>query len=122
MPEETGAVDRLPGPTGCPASIVHADGVTDTITPDPNAMARPASISTSGATLGGQPGGDWATGTYGYDGEGNIKAMGSDAFTYDAVSRLASATVHPLGTPHSQSYTYDPFGNLTSVTTDSRSR
>ncbi|HUO83950.1 MAG TPA: hypothetical protein VM534_02450, partial [Thermoanaerobaculia bacterium] len=36
--------------------------------------------------------GCWTTGTYQYDGAGNIKAMGSDSFGYDRVNRLESAT------------------------------
>lgn len=54
------------------------------------------------------------SGTYLYDGAGNIKSIGGDNFTYDAVNRLTSGTVRPwklnaVGT--TQTYTYDQFGN-----------
>ena len=116
-------------PNGMLTSVVHsglAIGVTDTIAPDPNAMARPASISTAGATFPGTGlDGDWSTGTYGYDGSGNIKAMthdalktGDDAYVYDNVGRLRSATMTVGGGAHSQAQTFDVFGNITSMTTD----
>ncbi len=105
-------------PNGTVANVVYAkrspdlaDGVTDIIGADPNAMARPAGISTSGATLNGQPGGDWSTGTYGYDGADNITAMGSDTFSYDPLSRLMSA--HVAAYSSAESYGYDAYGNLT---------
>ncbi len=49
-----------PDPNGIVARVLHADGITDTVGPDPNAMARPSSIgaSASGTSL-------WTTGTYG---------------------------------------------------------
>jgi len=42
--------------------VAHANGVTDTYGKDPNDMARPASVCTSGAAT------NWITGTYQYDG------------------------------------------------------
>ena len=74
-------------------------------------MARPASIGTVGVTLSGTPGaGDWNTGSYSYDAGGNISAMGSETYTYDTVSRLVSST-----RGGGENYTFDPFGNLTSM-------
>ncbi|HUO83500.1 MAG TPA: RHS repeat-associated core domain-containing protein [Thermoanaerobaculia bacterium] len=63
--------------------------------------------------------GCWTTGTYQYDGAGNIKAMGSDAFGYDRVNRLESATLSGHGLPQTrtQTFSYDAYGNLLSVTT-----
>jgi YD repeat-containing protein len=51
----------------------------------------------------------WTSGTYSYDGEGNITAIGSNAYSYDAFSRLATSTTN--GIP--ETYTYDRYGNLT---------
>ena len=48
-----------------------------------------------------------SSGTYLYDGAGNIKAIGSDSFAYDVVGRLKEATVQAS----LQSYNYDAFGN-----------
>ncbi len=74
-------------------------------------MARPASIGTVGVTLSGTGGaGDWSTGSYSYDGVGNIIAMGSETYSYDNVSRLISSTRGGR-----EDYTFDPFGNLTSM-------
>ena len=71
-------------------------------------LPRPSSISTTGATPGFQ------TGTYGYDGVGNIIAMGSDAFLYDSRSRLAAAYLNGVTGPNCQGFSYDPRGNLLS--------
>lgn len=53
-----------------------------------------------------------SSGTYLYDGSGNIKSIGSDSFLYDVEGRLMQATVQGS----QQSYTYDAFGNRTSAT------
>jgi RHS repeat-associated protein len=52
------------------------------------------------------------TGTYSYDGAGNIKAMGSDTFIYDSRSRLTGSTVWNGGIAYPLSYLYDQYGNL----------
>ncbi len=96
-------------PSGLLARIEHGNGVDTVWDADPDGMGRPGEIRTEG-----QFGGPFSTGTFAYDGSGNIKAMGSDAFTYDYVHRLKSATLAG-GT---QSYTYDEFGNLKSITTN----
>ena len=74
--------------------------IVTTIAQDPTMLPRPASIANS----------LWSTGTYTYDGAGNILKMGTgDTFTYDSRSRLLSAkygqTVRAFG--------YDRYGNLT---------
>jgi RHS repeat-associated protein len=54
------------------------------------------------------------SGTYLYDGSGNIKAINTDRYVYDAAGRLTygAASRHSgLG----QTYTYDAFGNMTSI-------
>jgi RHS repeat-associated protein len=51
----------------------------------------------------------WTSGTYKYDGQGNITSIGSNAYSYDAFSRLATSTTN--GIP--ETYTYDRYGNLT---------
>ncbi len=55
----------------------------------------------------------WDLGEYKYDGSGNIRKAGSDVFVYDTMNRLRSGTV--AGT--TQSYTYDGFGNIRTITT-----
>ncbi|MCP4545324.1 MAG: hypothetical protein GY835_02520, partial [bacterium] len=61
----------------------------------------------------------WTTGSYGYDGSGNVTGMGTSWFLYDPVSRLKSATLYTGvtggGTEKKQSYAYDAFGNIQSI-------
>ncbi|MEO8383368.1 MAG: RHS repeat-associated core domain-containing protein [Acidobacteriota bacterium] len=55
----------------------------------------------------------WSSGVvYEYDGSGNVKKIGSDAYVYDSANRLASGAV----SGSSQTYTYDSFGNRTGCT------
>jgi RHS repeat-associated protein len=61
-----------------------------------------------------QPVPNWTSGTFVYDGAGNIVHIGSDSYTYDALSRLISASV----SGHSQAFQYDAMGNLTQLLTD----
>ncbi|HEV7669329.1 MAG TPA: polymorphic toxin type 28 domain-containing protein [Thermoanaerobaculia bacterium] len=102
--------------------VVHQNSstvtVTDTTALDPNGMARPASITAFRGTTS-----LWNTGGYSYDGAGNIKRIGSSYFTYDKVSRLnaSSLNVNPgISTPlfKEQSYVFDAFGNILSITTN----
>jgi RHS repeat-associated protein len=71
------------------ASIERTNGVTDWIGKDPDQMQRPASIATSGVLAGK----NWSSGTYRYDGSGNIAAIGTNRFAYDGVSRLVGASI-----------------------------
>ena len=74
--------------------------VVTSIAQDATMLPRPASISNS----------LWSTGTYVYDGAGNVLKMGTgDTFTYDSRSRLASAK---YGSSQ-RSFGYDRYGNLT---------
>ena len=59
--------------------------------------------------------GTWQSGQYSYDGAGNIEAIGTDRYVYDAVGRLVSGTA-AKGT-RKQTYAYDAFGNLTEMQT-----
>jgi RHS repeat-associated protein len=101
-------------PNGMVNQVTHSNGVVDTQAMDPAAIRRPASLGSTlnGATL-------WTTGTYSYDGAGNITKMGTSWFTYDPVSRLTTGTVFdgPTGggTQKQQGYSFDAFGNLTSI-------
>jgi RHS repeat-associated protein len=57
-------------------------------------------------------GSDGESGTYTYDGSGNITAIGSDTFLYDLEGRLVTAVVRGV----TGSYTYDAFGNRKTAT------
>ena len=51
----------------------------------------------------------WNSGSFAYDPSGNIKAIGSDTYTYDTANRLVKAVVGG----QTENYGYDSFGNLT---------
>src|SRR3954462_7377994 len=59
----------------------------------------------------------WCSGTYQYDGMGNIRAIGNDTYIYDTAGRLVSGTadVQRTGVMSRQDYGYDAFGNRTSA-------
>ena len=61
----------------------------------------------------------WSSGTYLYDGAGNISAIGTDYYVYDAVGRLTrgSADKQRSGADSYQTYTYDKYGNRLTVST-----
>src|SRR5260370_1462774 len=98
-------------PTGLVSTIQHGGGVTETWAADPHGRARPQTISapdSTGATV-------WSTGTYLYDGAGNIKQIGATSYVYDAFNRLASWTSGPLTGNYSWAGNgYDTFGNKVS--------
>ena len=57
----------------------------------------------------------WTTGTYSYDGAGNITRMTStstDTFSYDTLSRLTGSTIYVNDAPKTETYTYDNAGNM----------
>ena len=61
-------------------------------------------------------GASWCSGTYTYDGMGNIRAIGSDIYIYDTAGRLVSGTAeNQRGGISRQDYGYDTFGNRTSA-------
>jgi RHS repeat-associated protein len=92
--------------------IDHANAVKVDHTIDPDNMRRPRQITLTNAT------GAWTYGNYAYDGAGNIKAINTDTYVYDKVSRLTSGSfaTASCGTK-SQTAAYNPFGFMTSTTT-----
>jgi len=77
-----------PAPSQTPASRAH-------LTP------RPAGYGDNGQS-----------GTYAYDGAGNIIAIGADTYVYDGAQRLVSSVTRGV----QENYTYDAYGNRTSAT------
>ena len=96
------------------SQVVHANDVQWNQAMDPNQIGRPASISTALATQ------NWSSGTYAYDGAGNVKKTGNAYFLYDTLSRLKTANLYAdisgAGTATQQGYTYDNYANLTAMT------
>jgi RHS repeat-associated protein len=101
---------------GMVSQVAHSNGVVWTETADPSGLARPATITVTA------PGGGalWSTGSYQYDGTGNVKQIGGSYYLYDNVSRLTAANNLPStalsGGSQFQSFTYDNFGNLQGYT------
>src|SRR5581483_1976131 len=89
--------------------------LTDTYANDPNLIRRPGSITVTTPASAVR----WSTGSYSYDGSGNVKAIGTHTFTYDPVSRLKASNqyLEPASsvTLRTQSFTYDAFGNLLTI-------
>jgi RHS repeat-associated protein len=75
-------------------------------TPLQASSARHLTTRTSGYGDNGQ------SGTYTYDGSGNITAIGTDTFLYDAEGRLVRAMIRGV----QEDYTYDAFGNRKTAT------
>src|SRR5205823_5866981 len=67
----------------------------------------------------------WSSGTYSYDGTGNISAIGqasdgsSNTYIYDEDSRLKTWRLAAGPNPRSESYAYDVYGNMTSIQVNS---
>jgi RHS repeat-associated protein len=59
--------------------------------------------------------GSWTSGTYLYDGSGNIRSIGLDVYAYDGLERLTTSNITRGGVTGQQAYDYDSFGNLKSV-------
>jgi RHS repeat-associated protein len=93
-------------------SIIHGNGARDQYDIDPNYMQRAAGITVkngAGTQL-------WASGTYQYDGAGDITKIGSDWYAYDRVGRVVEGTTLDAG-GKKRRYSYDAFGNVTGYQT-----
>ncbi len=127
-------------PTGAVEQFTRGNGVLNTVTRDD--QGRPASFDVSApatparhdlATLfacsGGGPADHctqnwgalssiWDSGTYSYDGAGNVSSIGANnTYAYDELNRLVGANVRDDGVPaglvdYAMSYVYDGFGNM----------
>jgi len=87
--------------------IPRDNGVTDVQVLWGNNLSRPKRLTTTGASP------NWNSGNYSYDGAGNIKERGSEAYVYDGAMRLIEGTA----AGYHQAFDYDPFGNLETVAT-----
>jgi len=97
--------------------VTHGNGIIEEVGAGASGMARPSYHRTQGALGARGAAGDWDSGTYLYDGAGNVKAIGASRFVYDALSRLTEGRVVANGSEHEQTVQFDPFGNLTCNTT-----
>jgi RHS repeat-associated protein len=130
---EAGRLDQIAGwtssggigyhPSGMIASVTHANGMVETIADDPDKMARPESITVTAIDEDTfLPVTAWKSGTYSFDGSGNVKKLADgaveDRFAYDRVSRLVDSDLDLSAPGRTQTYTFDAYGNLTSKATD----
>ncbi|MCB1057859.1 MAG: hypothetical protein KDD11_20350, partial [Acidobacteria bacterium] len=96
-------------------TIDYGNGTRTEIGVGTHNLARPASIRTTRTADGVEL---FSTGTFLYDGAGNLAAIGTDRYTFDAASRLLSGTVKSVGAGKREDYKYDLFDNLTEVARD----
>jgi RHS repeat-associated protein len=92
--------------------VTHANNTKVLHGKDPFDMGRPAAISlqrTADSSV------LWQTGTYAYDGAGNVKQIGSDWYTYDKVNRLSIGTTS--GATKRQCASYNAFGTINGLGT-----
>ncbi|MEM6457271.1 MAG: hypothetical protein AAF772_19435, partial [Acidobacteriota bacterium] len=118
--------------SGMATQIRHASGLRVDVAPDASGLPRPQNITASwpGSWPGTAeesrnllPSGDplfvaqgvASLGAHRFDGSGNVRARGSEWYTFDGANRLAT---YNLGSGSAQSYRYDGFGNLNRITTD----
>jgi RHS repeat-associated protein len=109
------AITMLPGRARTLSSDPRVLEVVEIAQPDQTAVPPPSSSAAANLTrqhLVPIAQDSTTSGTYLYDGSGNIKLIGTDSFTYDSVGRLKVAIVQG----NQQSYNYDAFGNRTSAT------
>jgi RHS repeat-associated protein len=106
------AVSMLPARARALSADPRVREITEIVQSD-SALRPPP--SNSSARLNGRltpaPRDISSSGTYAYDGSGNIRFIGSDSFVYDVDGRLKVATVQLS----QQSYEYDAFGNRTAA-------
>ncbi|MBV9068120.1 MAG: hypothetical protein JO093_12215 [Acidobacteria bacterium] len=100
--------------TSARARLLSADSRVSEVVEVPLTPPAPTTPSSS-AHLRSRPSGYGdigQSGTYTYDGAGNITAIGADTFVYDSVQRLVSSVTRGV----QENYTYDAYGNRTSAT------
>jgi RHS repeat-associated protein len=78
-------------------------------------LTTPAPLTAASSHLKPRPSGygdNGQSGTYTYDGAGNITAIGADTYVYDSAQRLVGSVTRGVH----ENYTYDAYGNRTSAT------
>jgi RHS repeat-associated protein len=116
FPATTWASSITYQPNGLVADVVHGNGkMHEKWTADSNGMARPGAIA---ARNGADTSDLWSTGTYQFDGAGNIKTIGNTSYVYDDLQQLhTTANLNALGSlVNATSTNFDPFGNILSTT------
>ena len=103
-------------PNGVVNTVTHGNGLKSIQTIASHQMPRTHTIAVQDpATLANL----WQTDAYAYDGAANITKIGSNYYLYDKLGRLVEGTAEYVSSANHklQRYTYDKFGNMTSMTT-----
>ncbi len=101
--------------TSARARLLSTDPRVMEVVEVPLTTPAPSQTSASSAHLTPRPAGygdNGQSGTYSYDGAGNIIAIGADTYVYDGAQRLVSSVTRGV----QENYTYDAYGNRTSAT------
>ncbi|MCH9651463.1 MAG: hypothetical protein K0U98_24770, partial [Deltaproteobacteria bacterium] len=98
---------------GALSRVEHSTGSVDEIGLDPHRMGRPSYLR----SLRPNQQEMFSSGTYLYDGSGNIRSIGEDDYVYDAASRLVGAEVGFEGSTTLQAFHYDGADNLLRIDT-----
>jgi RHS repeat-associated protein len=110
------AITMLPGRARILSADPRVREVVEIAAPDQATAVPPAPSSAAGSLTRQHfvpvAQDSTSSGTYLYDGSGNIKSIGTDTFIYDSLGRLKEGTVQG----NQQSYTYDAFGNRLTAT------
>jgi RHS repeat-associated protein len=77
---------------------------------DPDRRSRPHRIRIANSDL---TDGKYDSQSFEYDGAGNISLMGANQYRYDGANRLVYVSDIHDSTIREQTFTYDPFGNMT---------
>ena len=96
--------------------VLHANGMKDVHTKDPDDIPRAARIDVQRVSDGVVYGG-WGPCTY--DGAGNVKTIGLDTYTYDLVSRVRTGTA--TAGAYRQCASYSAFGAVKGLGTGTTS-
>jgi hypothetical protein len=106
-------------PNGLVSQVVHANGVADNFTSDPNGFARVSSISTTGVQhLAGQADQNLYSGDFQYDGNQNLVRIGTKFFLPQDGQQPPGSAPPSSFTPPCQSGWTDPFGLPSAATPD----
>ena len=101
--------------TSARARLLSADSRVIEVVEAPLTTSAPSQMTASSGHIKSRPtgyGDNGQSGTYTYDGAGNITGIGADTYVYDSAQRLVSSVT--LGVQ--ENYTYDAYGNRTSAT------
>jgi RHS repeat-associated protein len=90
----------------------HVNGVERIQANGPFGTARPGSITVSKG-----PQSLYSSGTFTYDGFGNITGIGSDYYRYDRLGRLAEGSMYQDSQNRHQQYVYDAYDNMIQLQT-----